>query len=649
MTPPARTLNAMTVDVEDWFQVQAFAHRIRREDWPGLEARVEANIDRILAQFAAAGVHATFFTLGWVALRHPAMVRRIVAAGHELASHGWDHTRADSQDPAAFRADVRRARSVLEEIGGVKVTGYRAATFSIGASNPWAFTVLAEEGYRYSSSVNPIRHDLYGMPNAPRIPYSVAEGSDAGNPHDDPAPRQPQLAVLGRRLFSLAALRRLAPCIGAGEPKRPPGRHLLFPSMGDRPRPAARAGLRLEVPAQALYQPRPHDGQARPLPCATSPGIGWTGCSPACSPFPPLRSPRRSPPPPDPAETFASMPLRVRQLDETSNQAWDAFVEATPSGTFFHRAAWARVIETAFGHRTHYVYAERDGAITGVLPLAQVHTWLFGHSLISVPFCVYGGVLGVDAESIAALEAHASALLQQTGAQALELRDREPAAGDWLTRPDLYVTFRKPITGDHEGNMKAIPRKQRAMVRKGIQNQLVSLCSTETRTLHRVYAESVRNLGTPVFSRRYFEILTEAFRSSCEVVTVLDREQPLAAVLNFYFRDEVLPYYGGGTADARRRAGNDFMYWEVMRRAADRGCRMFDFGRSKLGTGAYAFKHNWGFDPAPLHYRYRLAPGAAIPDHNPLNPKYRLFIAAWKRLPLPVTTLLGPQIVRGLG
>lgn len=343
------------------------------------------------------------------------------------------------------------------------------------------------------------------------------------------------------------------------------------------------------------------------------------------------------------------MPIRIRSLEEASSPAWDAFVEAAPDGTFFHRAAWARVIETAFGHRTHYVYSERDGAITGVLPLAQVHTWLFGHSLISVPFCVYGGILASDAESAAALEQHATELLRRTGAQSLELRDRQPVAGDWINRPDLYVTFRKPISGNHEANLKAIPRKQRAMVRKGIQNELSSICNTETAILHRVYAESVRNLGTPVFARRYFEILIEAFRSACDVVTILDQEQPIASVLNFYFRDEVLPYYGGGTADARRRAGNDFMYWEVMRRAADRGYRLFDFGRSKLGTGAYAFKHNWGFSPEPLNYRYRLAPGAAIPDHNPLNPKYRLFIAAWKRLPLPVTLALGPHIVRGLG
>ncbi len=163
--------NAMTVDVEDYFQVQAFAHCVERGGWDTRPRRVEANVDRILAQFARAGVHGTFFTLGWVAERHPAMIRRIVDAGHELASHGWDHTRADSQDPPTFRADVSRTRRLLEDIGGVRVAGYRAATFSIGARNLWAFRELEDAGYTYSSSINPIRHDLYGMPDAPRTPF----------------------------------------------------------------------------------------------------------------------------------------------------------------------------------------------------------------------------------------------------------------------------------------------------------------------------------------------------------------------------------------------------------------------------------------------------------------------------------------------
>ena len=172
-----RPRHAMTVDVEDYFQVYAFFHCIPRASWDGYACRVEANVDRILAQFARAGVSATFFTLGWIAERHPAMIRRIVAAGHELASHGYDHTRVDAMDATAFREDLRRTHGVLEDLGGVAVRGYRAPTFSIGPTTPWAFDVIAETGHAYSSSVNPVRHDNYGMPDAPRTPYRPAGGA----------------------------------------------------------------------------------------------------------------------------------------------------------------------------------------------------------------------------------------------------------------------------------------------------------------------------------------------------------------------------------------------------------------------------------------------------------------------------------------
>ena len=167
----------MTVDVEDYFQVQAFAGVIDRGTWDSTPCRVEANMDHILAAFDRAGVHGTFFTLGWIADRHPRVVRAIVAAGHELASHGYGHARADGQTPDEFRDDVRRAKRVLEDLGGIAIAGYRAPTFSIGPRNPWAFDVLAEEGYRYSSSIYPVRHDLYGVPDAPRFPYRPAAGA----------------------------------------------------------------------------------------------------------------------------------------------------------------------------------------------------------------------------------------------------------------------------------------------------------------------------------------------------------------------------------------------------------------------------------------------------------------------------------------
>ncbi|MBS0642813.1 MAG: FemAB family XrtA/PEP-CTERM system-associated protein [Acetobacteraceae bacterium] len=348
------------------------------------------------------------------------------------------------------------------------------------------------------------------------------------------------------------------------------------------------------------------------------------------------------------------MSVTIRRLDERSRTAWDRFVDETPAATFFHRTGWADAVERAFGHAPHYIFAERDGAITGVLPLIRVKTRLFGDTLISNAFCVYGGVAAVDAGSAAALVQEAEAMRERLGVHAVELRDRDPAppgsqGEGWIERPDLYVTFRKPIDADNDKNMKAIPRKQRAMVRKAISLGLTSVVGTDTSVLFPVYAESVRNLGTPVFSRRWFDVLMQVFGRDADVVTIMNKETPVASVLNFYFRDEVLPYYGGGTSEARACAANDLMYWEVMRRAADRGYRMFDFGRSKLGTGAFAFKHNWGFPDFKLHYRFKLAPGQGIPEHNPANPKYRLFIEAWKKLPLPVANRIGPFIVRGLG
>ena len=164
-------VNAMSVDVEDYFQVSAFEQRVRREDWEHLPCRVEANTDRILALFDTHDVKATFFMLGWVAQRYPGLVRRILAGGHELASHGMGHVRVTTQTPAAFRDDVVATKQLLEDIAGVPVHGYRAASYSIGAGNLWAFGVLEEAGYRYSSSVYPIRHDLYGMPQAPRFSF----------------------------------------------------------------------------------------------------------------------------------------------------------------------------------------------------------------------------------------------------------------------------------------------------------------------------------------------------------------------------------------------------------------------------------------------------------------------------------------------
>lgn len=338
----------------------------------------------------------------------------------------------------------------------------------------------------------------------------------------------------------------------------------------------------------------------------------------------------------------------VRRMESGDMARWDAFVARHPEATFFHRAGWQRVIEQAFGHRTWFHYAESDGEIVGVLPLAEVKSRLFGHSLCSLPFCVYGGIAASDEAAREALDQSAQNLARSLGVGHLEYRSIAARHTNW-ERKDLYVTFRKAILPDVEKNMLAIPRKQRAMVRKGIKAGLAGEIDNDIDRFFSAYAVSVHRLGTPVFPKRYFRLLKEEFGDDCEILTITNGGRVVSSVLSFYFRDEVLPYYGGGTDEARAVAGNDFMYWELMRRACERGLGVFDFGRSKIGTGAFDFKKNWGFEPQPLQYEYWLNRSAAVPDHNPLNPKYRLFIRAWQRLPLPVANFVGPFIVRNLG
>jgi FemAB-related protein (PEP-CTERM system-associated) len=302
-----------------------------------------------------------------------------------------------------------------------------------------------------------------------------------------------------------------------------------------------------------------------------------------------------------------------------------------------------------FRHPTYYLYAERDGVIEGVLPLAHVKSLLFGNGLVSLPFAVYGGVAAASEEAALLLEQEAQALARRLGVQHLELRNVAVRHQDWPSQ-DLYVTFRKELQPDEEANMLAIPRKQRAMVRKGIKNGLVGELDAGVDRFFALYADNVHRHGTPALPKRYFQALRDVFGADCEVLTVSGPDgTPLSSVLSFYFRDEILPYYAGDDLAARDLAANDFKYWDLMRRACIRGIRIFDYGRSKVGTGPYAFKKNWGFEPQPLHYEYCLYKRDGVPQNNPANAKYRLFIEAWRRMPIGLANWLGPHIVRNLG
>jgi FemAB-related protein (PEP-CTERM system-associated) len=350
--------------------------------------------------------------------------------------------------------------------------------------------------------------------------------------------------------------------------------------------------------------------------------------------------------------SFAPSALTVRVLDAGDSATavrWDNFVMACREATHFHRAGWREIIETVFRHRAFFLYAEEAGRIVGVLPLAHIDSWLFGSALVSLPFAVYGGVAADTPEAALALEVEAQAVAERLGVGHLELRNIAARHADWPTQ-DLYVTFRKSILPDVDANMLAIPRKQRAMVRKGMKNGLASELDPTVDRFFALFADNVHRHGTPALPKKYFEALMRVFANDCEVLTVVNpKGEPLSSVLSFYFRDEVLPYYAGDDVAARDLGANDFKYWELMRRSCERGLKTFDYGRSKKDTGPYAFKKNWGFEPQPLHYEYRLYRGDAIPQNNPANPKYRAFIGLWRRLPLRLANRLGPHIVRNLG
>jgi FemAB-related protein (PEP-CTERM system-associated) len=345
----------------------------------------------------------------------------------------------------------------------------------------------------------------------------------------------------------------------------------------------------------------------------------------------------------------ATRSLRVRAFHRGDEARWEAFVGACAQATFFHRIGWKEVLETCFGHRTHYLLAERGEELVGVLPLAEVKSFLFGHALVSLPFCAVAGVAASDEEVVRELHRSAHELAQKRGVQHLEVRNPVPREAEW-PRQDLYASFRKAILPEVEANMLAIPRKQRAMVRKGIKNGLIGRIDGNVDAFFSLYAENVHRHGTPPLPKRYFEALQRVFGADAEVLVVTDAHgKPVSGVFSFYFKDEVLPYYAGDALAARELAANDFKYWELMRRACERGIKVFDYGRSKRGTGPYDFKKNWGFEPAPLAYEYRLYRRERIPENNPLNPKYRAMIALWKRLPVPVANFVGPHLVKSLG
>lgn len=348
------------------------------------------------------------------------------------------------------------------------------------------------------------------------------------------------------------------------------------------------------------------------------------------------------------------MRIRTANLaDARDAAAVDAFVMANPLAQLFHRPGWSRAVEKGCGARAHFLVAESgSGEVRGLLPLSEVRSPLFGNSMVSAGFGIGGGILAEDAATVEALADGAWALAEERGCTDLELRGGSLPEGPWRLNGDVYTNFAADLPHGDEAILQSIKKRQRAEVRRA---QGFGLTFTEgngpaERDAHyRCYAASVRNLGTPVFPRALFAAMVDEFGDDAHILTSCKDGEPLSSVFSFFFKGSAMPYWGGGVAEARQWRANEATYYELMCRASRRGCTRFDFGRSKVGTGPYAFKKNWGFEPRPLVYAVRTADGVGRREINPLNPKYRLQIAAWRRLPLWLANRLGPPIARGLG
>jgi len=331
----------------------------------------------------------------------------------------------------------------------------------------------------------------------------------------------------------------------------------------------------------------------------------------------------------------------------------EAFLAGRSDATPFHRPAWVNATARGTGQQALYLVAQSpDGMLRGLLPLNIIHSPIFGRALVSSGFAVDGGIIA-DVPATARLLADAAMdVAERHACQTVELRGGVAPGPDWTVRTGGYLNFARPLAADDEAELLAIPRKHRAEVRKGLERdyRITHGRDQRLRDIHyALYRRTVHNLGTPVFPRALFEQVLDALGDDADITLVSDGDTPLSAVISLYHAGAVMPYWQGADVDARKARSNEVLYFSLMRHARARGCHIFDFGRSKVGTGTAHYKANWGFASQPLGYYVRALDGTVARDINPLSPQYRRKTELWKRLPAPLVDLVGPWIARGLG
>ncbi len=340
------------------------------------------------------------------------------------------------------------------------------------------------------------------------------------------------------------------------------------------------------------------------------------------------------------------MGLNIHQLSPPELAAWDEFVLAHPHGSPFHTTAWMKSIEETYKFAPMYLMASEGSLVRAVLPLFLVDNFLTGKALISSPYAVYGGILADSAGVQQEMAQHLRVRADFLQVQYVELRNAYPEQSLGFTSVARYVTFTQRIGPQEDEILNNIPRKTRAMIRKALGHGLTTRIVSDYRNFLELYTQSLRRLGTPAFSARHFEALLRNFRETVDIRETLLDGTTIAAVLTFYFRDQVLPYYGASDPSFNNVAPNNFMYFDLMRQAGKQNYRVFDFGRSKRVPGSYDFKSHWGMVERSLPYEILPVKKKELPNYSPTNPKFDLPIKIWQRLPLPLTRALGPSLIR---
>ncbi len=336
----------------------------------------------------------------------------------------------------------------------------------------------------------------------------------------------------------------------------------------------------------------------------------------------------------------------IRPLEPGEEGEWDRFVLSSQSGTFFHLSGWQRVVERVLGHRSIPLVAWQQGRISGVFPLSRVRSRIFGDCLVSSPLAVYGGICAADEESYSGLLTAGGELARSFKVNYLEMRNRTESFRTDLPGRNLYVSFTQDLSPGPERLLQGLPRDTRYMVRKSMKTGLDWTEDLSMDEFYEIYAHSVHRLGTPVFSKKLFSALKQEFPKDCRLFGVRKAKKAIAGVLCFYYKDQVLPYYGGALAEFNKDAPNNFMYWNLIAQSCREGYQVFDFGRSKRGTGSFQFKSSWSMEMRDLPYRYQLVRAKAVPEMSPVDQKFQLPVYLWKRLPFFWTKLLGPMVIR---